>query len=125
METKSVTDKVLHKAEYIIDVEKNVARNRLDVYMIISDSERRHILSIKQFGRSNGFKFLLRQTKNKELGALIDVCGLEYFNKVRVAIYDKIIFRCIVKGKYSFEAERKLQSDNQVEIFNISLSLLE
>lgn len=115
----------MEKVSYVIEIKENVARNRRDVYMIISDNERRHIFSIKKFSYISGFRFLLRQTKNKELGALIDICGLKYFNKVRAAIYKKIIFRRIVKGKYLFEAERKFQSDNQVEIFNTNQLSLE
>ncbi|MEI7919414.1 MAG: hypothetical protein WCH65_04375 [bacterium] len=114
----------MEKVSYVIEVKENVARNRRDVYIVVGN-ERRHIFSIKKFSCISGFRFLLRQTKNQELGSLIDIIGLKDFNKVRTLLYRQIVSHPLLEGKYLFEFEREFQSDSQVRFFNINLSLLE
>lgn len=102
-----------------------VARGaKRDVYLLLNEGgyERRGIFRIIQ----NKNRYVLRHVKRYHLGALVDVIGLDTFQKIISVIYHKILYisrdetglQGVYTGKYEFEAEISFMP---FQIHNVSL----
>ena len=97
--------------EYTIEVE--VRGDKRDVYLVISEHERRHIFSISLLLLNNGrIRFLLRHVKKEKLGTLTDEIGMIEFQRRISLMYHKLNEETTCAGKFLLTMETDESKDS-------------